>query len=453
MQNVPYLRTAQDLERKYKLYAIADLEKNVQKNEEDIIKTNNIIEDFAAQTIGDIENLQNQIDGNITTYFFSGVPTLSNQPASDWDVTEYNTHLGDLYYDQNTGYAYRFYYDSTNDTYGWQKLTDSDVTEALALANAAQDTADSKRRVFVTTPTPPYDVGDIWFKQDEDLYRCRLARQEGDTYQSSDWILATKYTDDTAANNAIAQLNSYKTEVATTYSTKTELSTATDTINASISRVETVANSKNKVFTSEPTTPYHVGDVYLKEVETDGVTQNLIYVCQVERLTGNYDEEDFMLQPSYASNVDLELTATDIRSSVAEIQADYVTNSQLQQTSAGLTIEINEAKATTTQNTQTLNNMKSNFSTAGLEITSSLSEFRSLFNDKGVHIYNQQTLLAIFSPKGTGVKKLIVEQSIQLQNIKISKATKTTQRHGTIPVIVGDWLENLIESIDELEVD
>lgn len=453
MQNIPYLRTAQDLERKYKLYAIADLEKNVQKNEKDIIKTNTILEDFTAQTIGDIANLQDQIDGNITTYFYSGVPTLSNLPASDWDSSEYNVHLGDLYYDQNTGYAYRFYYDSTNEVYGWQKLTDSDVTEALALANAAQDTADSKRRVFVTTPTPPYDVGDIWFKDDSDLYRCRLGKQSGDSYAFSDWIIATKYTDDTAANNAVAELNAYKTTVETTYATKTELSTSENTINASISRVETVANGKSKVFTSEPTTPYHVGDVYLKEVETDGIQQNLIYVCQTEKLTGNYDAEDFDLQPSYASNVDLELTATDIRSSVAEIQADYVTSSQLQQTSAGLTIEINEAKQTSTNNTTAINNMRSSFTTAGLEITSNLSDFRSLFNEKGVEIYNYNTLLAIFSPKGTGVKKLIVEDSIQLQNIKVSKTNKTTSRHGTIPVIVIDWLENLIETIDELEVD
>lgn len=142
-----------------------------------------------------------------------------------------------------------------------------------------------------------------------------------------------------------------------------------------------------------------------------------------------------------------------ITETVADIQDNYATKTELQQTSDSLTLNIQTAQQTADGNSTMINAMKSNFTTAGLLITSDLSEFQSLFNDKGVHIYNQDTLIAIFSPKGTGVKKLIVEESMQLQNLKVSKATKTTQRHGTIDVIVLDWLENLIETIDELEVE
>ena len=41
-------------------------------------------------------------------------------------------------------------------------VQDTDVTKALQQAAEAQDTADSKRRVFLSTPVPPYDEGDLW---------------------------------------------------------------------------------------------------------------------------------------------------------------------------------------------------------------------------------------------------------------------------------------------------
>ena len=43
-------------------------------------------------------------------------------------------------------------------TYKWTPIADSDAVKALQEAARAQDTADAKRRVFVVTPTTPYDV-------------------------------------------------------------------------------------------------------------------------------------------------------------------------------------------------------------------------------------------------------------------------------------------------------
>lgn len=190
------VRTAQDLERKYNL---AGIQKAVELSVEGINKTNKELENFINSTLGTIDDLQSQIDGNITTYYYSGVPTLLNVPVSEWDPESYNTHLGDLYYDKDTGYAYRFYLDSETNEYGWTKITDSDVTEALALANAASDTADSKRRIFTTQPVPPYDNGDLWFK-DKEIFICQISKSEQETYADNDFITATKYTDDTLAS-------------------------------------------------------------------------------------------------------------------------------------------------------------------------------------------------------------------------------------------------------------
>ena len=229
--------TAEDLMRRYNLEEINRSKKAINTLNDNLTKTNANLEKYVEEVLEDISNLQDQVDGNISTWFFSGIPTLENSPAVDWTTEEEKTnHLGDLYYDKDTGYAYRFSLE--NNVYSWLKLTDSDVTEALALANAAQDTADSKRRVFVTTPTPPYDVGDIWFKDNADLYRCRASRSSGE-YSEVDWIIATKYTDDTYAMNVEAVLDQFKETVETNYATKVALETTAESINTSVSTVTT----------------------------------------------------------------------------------------------------------------------------------------------------------------------------------------------------------------------
>lgn len=170
---------------------------------------------FVNQLSKDLEAVKNQIDGAIETWFYEPVPTLSNEPAVNWTTNEdKNVHLGDLYYDGN-GKAYRFQMSDTS--YVWQVITDSDITKALADAKKAQDTADGKRRVFVTTPSNAsvYDIGDLWVNATygsykNDLLRCKTAKQANAQFSIEHWELASKYTDDTKANQAQAAADAAK---------------------------------------------------------------------------------------------------------------------------------------------------------------------------------------------------------------------------------------------------
>jgi len=168
-------------------------------------QVNNLIKN--SQVITD---LQNQVDGAIETWFYEGVPTLKNAPASSWTTDkDKDTHLGDLYYDNKTGKAYRFAKDGN--TYKWTIITDTDIAKALSDASKAQETADGKMKVFSTQPTPPYQVGDIWvnatYPSDGSTYknevlRCQTKKAAGSQFVIGDWIKASKYTDDTVANAA-----------------------------------------------------------------------------------------------------------------------------------------------------------------------------------------------------------------------------------------------------------
>lgn len=192
--------------------------------------------EFTGTITGELSDLQSQIDGSIQTWFYNGVPTISNPPAEDWTTNDLkNNHLGDLYYDLDTGYAYRFMVQ--NGIYSWSRLADSDVTTALQNAAKAQDTADNKRRVFVTTPTPPYDVGDLWVQgSNGDIKRCQTAKTSSQSYAAADWVLASKYTDDTKADQVEGDLNDYKNVVETTYATKSSVTQTADQIRSEVSQ-------------------------------------------------------------------------------------------------------------------------------------------------------------------------------------------------------------------------
>ena len=164
----------------------------------------------------DIDNLQSQIDGAIETWFFDPTPTLTNSPASTWTTDEdKNKHLGDLYY-SGEGRAYRFQLNSESGSYYWNEIVDTDINKALENAKKAQDTADGKRRVFVSQPTnsQAYDIGDIWVNAtypsggstyNNDMLRANSKKAEGEPFSIEHWTLASKYTDDTVANEAQAE--------------------------------------------------------------------------------------------------------------------------------------------------------------------------------------------------------------------------------------------------------
>lgn len=141
-----------------------DLANNVIKGTINFSPDSTGLEDTAAwkgltEQIGD---LQDQVDGAIETWYAAGVPTLGNYPASDWaDETTRANHVGDLYYDGDTGKAYRFMRDEGG-AYLWTPIADEDVAkalkdaqEALQKANAAIKGVDIEYALGDSNTTPP----------------------------------------------------------------------------------------------------------------------------------------------------------------------------------------------------------------------------------------------------------------------------------------------------------
>ena len=231
-----------------------DLDQYIKENggvDEDTVK--NLINN--AQVIKD---LQKQTDGAIETWFYEGVPTPNNYPSTDkenkgdvltynipgidWyneDINNYNAikdsdkyteaekeaikikvrerHIGDLYYDQKTGYAYRFTrYDDDIKPYRWNVISDSELTKILEAANKAQATADGKMKVFYgeTKPTN-YQAGDIWVNATlEGKFNNDIARAvaKNESFNADDWVLASRYSE------TIADIQKWTNEYETKFS-------------------------------------------------------------------------------------------------------------------------------------------------------------------------------------------------------------------------------------------
>lgn len=295
--------------------------------------------DFINNTLpGILSEIQSQLDGQIEQFFETYDPTLTNAPAKDWTTNQMKeNHLGDLFYNTESGKVFRFI--KNGSVYSWQVLQDSEVAQALALANDALALAKTKRRIFTSTPYTPYEVGDLWVQGGSgDIMRCKTSRATG-SYTSSDWEKASKYTDNTALNtfingtynNAITDLTKQidgkietwfqTTDPASSWTTTTvkakhvgdmwyhstqkklkrysssyswvniEDQKAIDAYEAA-SNAQDTADGKRRVFVTTPYPPYDVGDLWVNGKD--------LRRCQTKKVQGqSYNINDWVVAVDY----------------------------------------------------------------------------------------------------------------------------------------------------------
>ena len=212
-----------------------------------------------------IKDLQNQADGAIETWFYEGEPTLKNLPAVDWTTNELKKiHVGDLYYDQITGFAYRFTrYNDDVTPYAWNRIKDNDIVKALEAANKAQATADSKMKIFYGEIKPTdYQAGDMWVnatlagKFDNDIARSTATSK---TFDADHWVLASRYSE------AIQSLLNWSNQYTTKFEDLTK--TVKEQKDQSISNwfydyEPTDSNAPANLWNTEELRKEHIGDIF-----------------------------------------------------------------------------------------------------------------------------------------------------------------------------------------------
>lgn len=281
-----------------------------------------------------IAELQSQIDGQIETWFYDHEPSLQNEPAVNWTTNEQRKeHEGDLFFWKSTGYSYRFLQDGA--TWKWQIVQDTDISKALVAAEKAQDTADHKRRVFVVTPQPPYDIGDLWVQGETgDIMRCRVSKSDSSEYATDDWEKASKYTDDTRANEVQKELETVNKDLQNqidgkieTYNQATDPSASWITAelktkhtgdlwynskteetmrwngsawsklsDADAKAAKNLAVTKKRVFSVTPYPPYDKDDLWVQGTSGD------LMRCVTSRQSGEYVTSDWVKATKYTDD-------------------------------------------------------------------------------------------------------------------------------------------------------
>lgn len=323
--------------------------------------------DFINNTLpGILDEIKAQLDGQIEQHFYQIDPsplstapgTVDGVPNSGWkDANTKENHLGDLYYNTTSGKVWRYVKISwrpkpgyTPGTfYVWRELQDSELAQAIAIANEALELGKEKNRIFTSTPVTPYDVGDLWVQgATGDIMRCKTARESG-AFTSSDWEKASKYTDDSALKkfingdfaNAIDTMTEQidgkietwfqTSDPASNWTTNAEKAKhvgdmwynsstkllkcyrqtfrfvngigtvayiwqtiedkkAIDAYDAA-SKAQDTADGKRRVFVAQPYPPYDVGDLWVDGKE--------LRRCITERASGSWNTNDWVVAVYY----------------------------------------------------------------------------------------------------------------------------------------------------------
>lgn len=258
--------------------------------------------------------LQNVADNAIESWRGTGVPTLTNKPASDWTTNaDKKKHSGDLYYDKSTGKAYRFGSDGV--TYTWDLNQDTDVTKALADASKAQTSANNAQASATAANTA---AGKAQSTANTAVSNAATAKNAADAAQSS-------------ANKAQSDVDKLKIDIPETYATKSSLTQTAESITANVESVRTTANSAVTAASKAQQT-------------ADGISANL---------SKNYQTKS-QADAVYATQANLKATSESISAEVTKAQgtADGAVTaaSKAQQTADAVTLNLSKNYQTKAQN-------------------------------------------------------------------------------------------------------
>lgn len=310
---------------------------------DDIAKdlANKALEDFIQNEYSDALNeITESLDKKAETWYQESDPAVNwterstNEPLEDEDgghIVEENgqdfatvwerekrLHNGDLWHNPATNEEY-MYKDGN-----WV---------SMSIPDEVFDMIDGKAQIFVSTPVPPYDIGDTWFTGTEILV-C-IAKREAGKYQKDDWEKKDSYTDDSALKNFMdgdykKTLSDVKTQIdgkaetwrqesdpASNWLTEVEkaehkgdLWNNTKTQKSYIyngagweemtstppQAVFDMIDGKAQIFVNTPTVPYAVGDLWFNDATAD------ILTCIASRESGKYTPADWQKRNKYTDD-------------------------------------------------------------------------------------------------------------------------------------------------------
>lgn len=162
------------------------------------------LNDFIKGYEKTIEEVKTQVDGKAQTWY---QPT---DPSTNWTTPELKAlHIGDLWYNTTNGTTW--YWNGT----AWKEQN---------VPDSVFDKIDGKADIFVSENPHPYNENDLWFlpkdyvganglgdpKKDYLQGTLMVATKSSETFNPSHWAKKDRYTDNTLAQSAKDEAESYR---------------------------------------------------------------------------------------------------------------------------------------------------------------------------------------------------------------------------------------------------
>lgn len=321
--------------------------------------------------------LQNVADNAIESWRGTGVPTLTNKPASDWTTdAEKKKHSGDLYYDKATGKAYRFGSDDGK-TYTWELNQDSDVTKALSDASKAQTSANNAQTSANAANTA---AGKAQTTANTAANNAATAKNAADAAQSS-------------ANKAQGDVDKLKVDIPATYATKSSLTQTAESITANVESVKSTANSAVTAASKAQQTADGISVNLSKNYQTKSQADALYTTqanlkatsesisAEVTKAQGTADGAVTAASKAQQTADAVTLNLSKNYQTKAQADAVYATQTSLKATSDSLTASINSTAKTAQSAVDKATNLEANlngFKTTVSQTYTTKTDFNSL---------------------------------------------------------------------------
>lgn len=269
----------------------------------------------------------------------------ADTPTKDWSTDDAKRlHVGDIYYDCNEEKAYTW-----TDEYEWLTADDENLLKILKIVSKESDTADGSRRVFFNTPSPPYSKGDVWADYSFNGYMlvCQVSRPISASYNRLDWVVASKYTDDTKADEALDSANKANADLAT-FKTEydSDLKVTKEQIEARVTATtytEDMSSLKKRVSTAESRITQTEKDITLRVEKDDYTGEKLVSMISAQPESVKISAKNIELTGAVTiQNGQTVLNSESVNNSITQIDGGKITTGTIDANrlnlSGGLTI-------------------------------------------------------------------------------------------------------------------
>lgn len=219
----------------------------------------------------------------------------------------------------------------------------------MKIVSKESDAADGSRRVFFNTPSPPYSKGDVWADYSFNGYMlvCQVSRPISASYNRLDWVVASKYTDDTKADEALDSANKANTDLAT-FKTEydSDLKVTKEQIKARVTATtytEDMSGLKNRVSTAESRITQTEKDITLRVEKDDYTGEKLVSMISAQPESVKISAKNIELTGAVTiQNGQTVLNSESVNNSITQIDGGKITTGTIDANrlnlSGGLTI-------------------------------------------------------------------------------------------------------------------